>query len=309
MDEFALIRRWFTDRGARRRDVRIGVGDDAAVLRPPPDHELLLTTDTLVAGRHFPAGNFPPAALGHRALAVSLSDIAAMGGTPAWALLALNLPEAREEWIAAFADGFSALAERCNVALAGGNIARGPLAVTVTVAGFVATGEALLRSGACAGDALFVTGVLGGGAAGLRALAAGASADAPEVRAYARPEPRLRAGQALATLAHAAMDISDGLAGDLAKLLAASGELGAELDAHTLPLAPGATLNDALGPSDDYELLLAVPESAAGAVANLSAADVDCTLTRIGRIAAEPGVRLDGRPVSALALDGYRHFA
>ncbi|MGH8270745.1 MAG: thiamine-phosphate kinase [Gammaproteobacteria bacterium] len=308
MDEFALIRRYFTDRGARREDVRIGVGDDAAVLRPPPGHELLLTTDSLIAGRHFPDQGFPPEALGHRALAINLSDIAAMGGTPAWALLALTLPEVREEWIAEFADGFSLLAERCEVALVGGNIARGPLAATVTVTGFAATGEALVRSGAQAGDALFASGALGGGAAGLRAFIGGAAVDAPEVAAYAWPEPRLRAGQALATLAHAAIDISDGLVGDLAKLLAASGDLGAELEAHALPLAFGANLGDALGPSDDYELLVAVPESAVGAVESLSDADPGCALTRIGRITPQPGIRLDGRSVSARALGGYRHF-
>lgn len=308
MDEFTLIRRYFMDRGARRSDVRIGVGDDAAVLRPPSGQELLLTTDTLVAGRHFPDEGFPPAALGHRTLAVNLSDIAAMGGTPAWALLALTLPEVREEWIAAFADAFSGLAEHCDVALVGGNVARGPLAVTATVAGFAATGEVLARGGARAGDALFVTGALGGGAAGLRALAAGAPADAPEVAAYVRPEPRLRAGQTLASLANAAIDLSDGLAGDLAKLLEASGGLGAELTSDAIPLAPGAALDDALGPSDDYELLFAVPESAADAVAGLSVADVGCVLTRIGCIAAAPGIRLNGRAVSARALGGYRHF-
>lgn len=305
MDEFELIRRYFTGRGARRSDVRVGVGDDAAVLDVPPGCELLLTTDGLVSGRHFPAEGFPPAALGHRALAVSLSDVAAMGGTPAWALLALVLPEADGGWLSGFATGFAGLAERCEVALAGGNIARGPLAVTVTVAGFVPAGEALLRGGARAGDALFVTGALGGGAAGLRAFVAGASADAPEVAAYARPEPRLHAGRMLAPFAHAAIDVSDGLIGDLAKLLAASGGSGAELESAALPLVPGASLEDALGPSDDYELLVAVPESAAADVAGLSGAD--CALTRIGRVAAEPGVRMDGVPLRS--LDGYRHFA
>lgn len=302
MDEFELIRHYFTGRGARRGDVRVGVGDDAAVLAVPPGCELLLTTDSLVAGRHLPTEGFPPAALGHRALAVSLSDVAAMGGTPAWALLALVLPEAEEDWLADFATGFAGLAERYEVALAGGNVARGPLAVTVTVAGFVRAGEALRRRGARAGDALFVTGALGGGVAGLRALAAGASADAPEAAAYARPEPRLRAGRALAPLAHAAIDVSDGLVGDLAKLLAASGGLGAELESAALPLASGATLEDALGPSDDYELLGAVPESAD--VAGLAGAD--CALTRIGRVASEPGVRMDGVPLRS--FDGYRHF-
>ncbi|MGH8273216.1 MAG: thiamine-phosphate kinase [Gammaproteobacteria bacterium] len=304
MDEFDLIRRYFTGRGARRADVALGVGDDAAVLAPPPGHELLLTTDTLVGGRHFPEQDFPPEAVGHRALAVNLSDIAAMGGVPAWALLALTLPEVDESWLAAFADGFAALAERFEVALVGGNMARGPLAITVTVAGFAAAGSATTRDGARAEDALWVTGALGGGAAGLRALSAGESVDAPAVAAYARPEPRLAAGRALAPRAHAAIDISDGLLGDLAKLLAASGGLGAELDRKALPLAPGATLADALGSSDDYELLVAAPESKTETLA--ASRVLDSAFTRIGRVVAEPGIRLDGESVNGR---GYRHFA
>ncbi len=303
VDEFELIRRFFSGRGGVREDVRIGVGDDAAVLVPPAGHELLFTTDTLVAGRHFPSAGFPPAALGHRALAANLSDIAAMGARPAWALLALVLPGSDEPWVAAFAEGFATLAERFEVALVGGNLARGPLSVTVAVAGFARSGEALARVGALPGDLLYVTGALGGGTAGLRALAAGAVPDAPEVGAYVRPEPRVAAGRAFASLAHAAIDISDGLIGDLAKLLTASGNRGAELESAALPLAPGATLADALGPSDDYELLVAIPETGADAVSALP--DCGCRLTRIGRVVETPGVRLDGEPVSAR---GYRHF-
>lgn len=306
MDEFALIRRYFTGLGARRDDIVLGVGDDAAVLAPPPGRELVLTTDTLVAGRHFPNEGIPPAALGHRALAVNLSDIAAMGAEPAWTLAAVTLPEADESWLEGFAEGFATLAEHCGVALVGGNLARGPLAVTVTVAGFVAAGKAFTRAGARAGDLLCVTGALGGGAAGLRAFAAGAAADAPEVAAYLRPEPRWRAGLGLAAHAHAAIDISDGLLGDLARLLAASGDLGAELDSRSLPRAPGATLADTLGPSDDYELLVAVPDSGLEAVGNAEGTDPDRSLTRIGRVVVKSGIRLDGRPAAA---EGYRHFA
>ncbi|MGH8428281.1 MAG: thiamine-phosphate kinase [Gammaproteobacteria bacterium] len=308
MDEFELIERFFKDRGAHRGDVVLGVGDDAAVLAPPPGHELLFTTDTLVAGRHFPADGFPPRALGHRALAVNLSDIAAMGGKPAWALMALSLTIADEGWLAEFAGGFATLAERCDVALVGGNLARGPLAVTVTLAGFASVGESLARSGARVGDMLFVTGALGGGAAGLRALGQGAAIDSPQVRPYAWPEPRVNAGHALASYVHAAIDISDGLAGDLAKLLAASGGLGAELESDAVPLAPGATLADALGPSDDYELLLAIPSALAAAVAALSPARLGCSLSRIGRVVATPGIRLGGEQFTAETLQGYRHF-
>lgn len=302
MDEFGLIERFFSGRGARRTDVVLGIGDDAAVLAPPAGRECLLTTDTLVAGRHFPAAGFPAEALGHRALAANLSDIAAMGGVPAWALLALVLPEGDARWAAAFADGFSALAERFEVALVGGNVARGPLSVTVTLAGFARPGQALARRGARAGDALIVSGVLGGGSAGLRAFIRGDTARAESVRAYAWPEPRVRAGRWLAARAHAAIDVSDGLAGDLGKLLGGAASLGAELDARALPLAPGAVLEDALGPSDDYELLAAVPESV---LQGPGAPPEHCAFTRIGRVSSTPGIRLDGR---TLAAAGYRHF-
>lgn len=307
MDEFAAIARHFARLGEARPDVRVGVGDDAAVLAPPADTELLLTTDTLVADRHFPETGFPPDALGHRALAVNLSDIAAMGGEPAWALLALVLPEADDEWLAAFAAGFGRLAARADVALAGGNLASGPLSVTVTAAGFVPAGQALLRRGAHAGDVLFVTGALGGGAAGLRAIRAGAPADAPEAVAFSRPEPRLHAGRALAHYARAAIDVSDGLVGDLAKLLEASGGLGADLEAAAVPRAAGATLAEALGPSDDYELLLSIPAAAAEAVSALSAGTLGCAVHRIGRVVETPGIRVDGHPADAAAA-GYRHF-
>ncbi len=303
MDEFAVIERFFRGRGAARTDVRLGVGDDAAVVEPDPGKELVLTTDTLVAGRHFPAGGFPPGALGHRALAVNLSDLAAMGAEPAWALLSLTLPEADEAWLEAFADGFGSLAERTNVALVGGNLSAGPLTVCVTLAGQVDAGCSLVRSGAREGDALYVTGGLGGGAAGLRALSEGQPIESPQVRSYALPEPRLEASRSLVQCAHAVIDVSDGLLGDLAKLLAASGNLGADLSAAAIPLAPGAALEDALGPSDDYELLVSLPQAAGeGASASLG-----CEWHRIGIVGAGPGIRLDGEAVAGESR-GYRHF-
>lgn len=304
MDEFELITRYFTACGARRNDVVLGVGDDAAIVAPAAGRSLVLTTDTLVADRHFPAEDFSPAALAYRALAVNLSDLAAMAAVPAWALLSLTLPEVDEHWIQAFASAFSELAQRFDVALVGGNLARGPLAVSVTLAGQVEPDKTLTRSGARVGDALYVTGALGGGAAGLRALQNGAVMKAPEVAAYARPVPRVKAARELAPYASAAIDISDGLFGDLAKLLVASGSLGAELVADDIPLAPGAALGDALGPSDDYELLLSIPP------AQLSAVNwerLDCELHCIGRVCAGPGVRLDGRAQDAAAR-GFKHF-
>lgn len=304
MDEFELIARYFTGRGACRGDVTLGVGDDAAILEPAPDYSLVLTTDTLVAGRHFPERDFPPKALGHRALAVNLSDLAAMGAEPAWALLSLTLPDADETWLGLFANGFSTLAERTEVALVGGNIARGPLSVGVTLAGQVERGKALTRAGARPGDTLWVTGALGGGAAGLRALREGAPIEAPAVAAYAWPEPRVQAGRKLAAHADAAIDISDGMAGDLAKLLAASGGLGADLVAGDIPLADNATLDDALGPSDDYELLLSIPKAEASTI---DVTRLGCELRCIGRIRQAPGIHLDGRPLGD-AVHGYNHF-
>ncbi len=304
MDEFAVIERFFRGRGAARSDVHVGVGDDAAIVSPAPGRELVLTTDTLVAGRHFPAEGFPAHALGHRALAVNLSDMAAMGAAPAWALMSLTLPEADETWLEAFADGFSSLAERLDVALVGGNLAVGSLTVCVTLAGQGERGHLLKRSGAREGDALYVTGRLGGGTAGLRALRAGAPIDHPQVRTYARPEPRVEAGRILARHAHAAIDVSDGLLGDLAKLLAASGGLGADLSSVAMPLASGAKLEDALGPSDDYELLVSLPEAEGEQVAT----QLGCEWHRIGCITAGPGIRLDGEAVMAESR-GYRHFS
>lgn len=308
MDEFEVIRRYFSGVGALREDVDFGVGDDAAVVRVPKGCELLLTTDSLNAGIHFPAQDFPPEALGHRALAASLSDIAAMGGEPAWAMLALTLPAAEPPWFQAFTTGFARLAERHEVALVGGNLARGPLSVTVAVAGFVAAGTALARGLGRAGDRLFVTGRLGGGRSGLRALAAGAPIDSPEVLSYSRPEPRIHAARVLAGYAHAAIDVSDGLLGDLAKVLRASGDLGAALESAAIPLAAGASLADALGPSDDYELLVSVPRDAAGGIEAVAAGRIGCNLTCIGELTAEPGILLDGHPVAAATVAGFRHF-
>lgn len=304
VDEFELIARYFTGRGAPREDVVLGVGDDAALLEPSPGHSLVLTTDTLVAGQHFPERDFPPATLGRRSLAVNLSDVAAMAAVPCWALLSLTLPDVDEAWLEQFAGSFSDLAARTGVALAGGNLSRGPLSVTVTLAGQVRHGEALTRSGARAGDTLWVTGALGGAAAGLRALQQGAAIDAPEVAAYAWPQPRVEVARELAPLATAAIDISDGLGGDLSKLLDASGGLGAELFAGDFPLAPGASLEDGLGPSDDYELLLSIPQAA---TSGLDVERLDCALHCIGRIAPGPGLYLDGRPLDGPGY-GYSHF-
>jgi thiamine-monophosphate kinase len=239
--EFELIDRFFAKLGATRPDVLLGVGDDAALLVPPPAEVLALCVDTLVEGVHFPTG-LDAADIGWRALAVNLSDLAAMGAKPAWATLALTLPrldEAMEDWLEAFALGFDALARQHGVALVGGDTTRGPLTISVTAAGFVPAGQSLQRSGARVGDLVYVTGWPGDAAAGLELLqgkrqcASRADRSILESR-FRRPEPRVAVGQKLRGLAPACIDVSDGLAQDLGRLAAASG-VGARLRVNELP--------------------------------------------------------------------------
>jgi thiamine-monophosphate kinase len=315
LGEFDLIERYFR-RTSPRRDVLLGVGDDAALLEVPPGRALVAATDTLVEGRHFLPGA-PPRSIGHQALAVNLSDLAAMGAEPAWALLSLSLPQPDERWLAGFADGFFALADASGVALVGGDTVRGPLVVTVEVLGFVEPARALTRSGARPGDALFVSGSLGDSAAGLATLlrvGASAASDDPLVQRHLFAQPRLALGQALAGIATAGMDVSDGLLGDLHKLCAASG-VGATLDLDALPLSealvsrhsPEECEKFAVHGGDDYELLFTLPadrpfpgESASGELPRL---------TRIGRITAGRGVRCTrGGTEVAISSTGYDHF-
>jgi thiamine-monophosphate kinase len=310
--EFELIARWFTPPPGA--GVLLGVGDDAALLAPRAGEVLAAATDTLVEGIHFPSGS-PPRSIGHRALAVNLSDLAAMGAEPRWALLALTLPALDERWLDGFAAGFAELAARSGCALVGGDTTRGPLAVTVTVLGAVPAGGALRRAGARVGDALCVSGTLGDGAGGLRAaqgdLPPGAASDALRAR-FELPEPRLALGRALRGVAHACIDVSDGLVADLGHLLSASG-VGATVEVDALPtsdalraVCAAQARELALTGGDDYELAFAcAPE----ALAALGAAGV--ALTRIGTVEAAPGLRLvdgAGRPVT-VARGGHDHFA
>jgi thiamine-monophosphate kinase len=303
LGEFELIRRFFMrDEAARgaRPGVILGIGDDAAVLALPPDTELVAAVDTVVAGRHFPEGT-DAHSIGHRALAVNLSDLAAMGATPAWATLALTMPSVDAAWLERFAAGILDLADSHGVTLVGGDTTRGPLTVSVQIMGHVPRGAALRRSGAHAGDLMAVTGTLGDGGAGLAFVT---TPPAPENRAAALelirrfdyPAPRVRFGLAARGIATAAMDLSDGLVADLPKLAQASG-LAAHVAVERLPLSsamraavPLTQARDfALGAGDDYELLLAVPpprytelEAAAG--------QLNLTLTRIGEFRDGGGV-------------------
>jgi thiamine-monophosphate kinase len=317
LGEFDIIARYFS-RPARRDDVLLGVGDDAALLQPPAGQALVAATDTLVEGRHFLPGT-PAAALGHQALAVNLSDLAAMGAEPAWCLLSLSLPQADAGWLESFAEGFYALAAQHGVALVGGDTVAGPRIITVEVLGFVPPGEALRRRGARAGDHVYVSGTPGMAAAGLELLRSGTAAfDSPDprVRRFLRAEPRLALGRALRGIATAAMDVSDGLLGDLGKLTASSG-VGAVIDLERLPLdgvqAQGAgrqsALQCVLHGGDDYELLFTAPADAAERLARIAEAGA-CPLHRIGSVVAGAGVTClrEGRPV-AMAGRGYDHFA
>lgn len=322
--EFALIARLVEAMPCRRDDVLLGPGDDAALLRPPPGTDLVQTVDTCLEGVHFPAG-LPAEDVGWRSLAVNLSDLAAMGAEPAWGLLSLALPEPGEAWLDAFMRGVRGAAEaaaaecataqgaaaggtgeaRRALALVGGDTVRGPLAVSFSLTGFVPRGTALTRAGACPGDEIWVTGPLGGGAAGLAAWRRG---DVAAARPFLRPRARLAEGQALRGLASAAIDVSDGLAQDLGHVLAASG-VGAVVIAEQVPVHSSATLSMALNGGDDYQLCFTVPAERRPALEAAAAAWPEPPV-RIGIIRAAAGLELQsgGRAVP-LPAGGWDHFA
>ena len=300
--EFGLIARHFQRPGlANPGQVALGIGDDCALLTPTPGRQLAISSDMLLQGRHF----FPdvdPAALGHKALAVNLSDIAAMGARPLGFTLALALPEANDDWLAPFASGLFALADATACPLIGGDTTRGPLNICITVFGEVLPGRALLRSAAQLGDDVYVSGTLGEArlALEIRRHTPWALEHTPEPAWAAlnerldRPSPRLELGQALGAWAHAALDISDGLVGDLHHILRASG-VGAEIEWCSLPrTATIAALPEAhqqtclLHGGDDYELLFTAPVQARSSLQ--AAAQASRTpVQRIGRITAEAG--------------------
>jgi len=313
--EFELIERYFGGRGARREDVLAGVGDDGALVAAAPGATLVMALDTLVDGVHFPAG-FDARFVGHRALAVNLSDLAAMGADPAWALLGLTMPSVSEPWLSGFSAGFDALARRHGVALVGGDTTRGPLTITVSLAGTVPDGCALRREGARAGDDLWVSGTPGDAAAGLAILqgrlnAQGRARDALLAR-FQLPQARVALGAALRGIATSCIDVSDGLLGDLGKLCAASG-VGADLASRELPLSAGlcsvappeARIAWALTGGDDYELLFTADPAER---ARLAALDAGVVLRRIGTVTGAQGVLVDGEPPRRDAGHGFDHF-
>lgn len=316
LGEFELIETFLSRLGERRNDVVLGVGDDAALLRPPPGLELACAVDTIVEGVHFPA-DLPAEDVGHRVLAVNLSDMAAMGAEPAWALLALTMPRADAEWLRRFARGLHGLAREHGTAVVGGDMSAGPLSATVAILGFVPAGQALRRAGARAGDEVWVSGTPGDAAAGLAALTGTLEAPpgvlAPLIERFRRPQPRVALGLVLRGIASACIDVSDGLVADLGKLCSASG-VGASLDSTCLPFSaamrgaadPARARRLALAGGDDYELLFTVPPGTDGVPLGRSAG---VGLTRIGSIDGGAGVRIDGAAAVAELGHGFDHFA
>ena len=326
--EFDLIERIKT-RAATRPDVILGIGDDAALLQVPGGHELVLSTDTLIAGVHFPADTAAQD-IGWKALAVNLSDLAAMGAQPAWVSLALTMPEADGEWLDAFLDGFCELSNEHQVALVGGDTTRGPLSITIAAHGFVPAGMALRRDGACFNDDIWVTGTLGDAAGALSQWRGNGLMSAKLRFRLDRPTPRIAAGIALRTLANAAIDVSDGLVADLGHVLRRSGGrsrhpaiaphgVGAQLDLGRLPtsrtLAEHFPREDErwrlqLGVGDDYELCFTAAPANALAIEQAMAA-CNTAATVIGRITAETGLHLRTSEGATFELgaNGYQHFS
>jgi thiamine-monophosphate kinase len=316
LGEFDLIAKYF-DRPVRR--AVLGIGDDCALLEPTPGMQLAVSSDLLVEGRHF-VSTVAPERLGHKALAVNLSDLAACGAAPLAYTLALALPRADEAFLDGFARGLHALADAHGIELVGGDTSAGPLAICITVFGEVPPGAALRRDGARAGDDLWVSGTPGDARLALELLR-GTLALPGEAFARARvamelPQPRIALGLALRGVATAAIDVSDGLLGDLGHVLARS-RVGATLDVDALPasdllaalpLEPRREL--ALAGGDDYELLFTAPPARRDAV-HAAAADGGVRVTRIGRIDAQSGVRLrdaEGRAVAPPREPSFDHF-
>jgi len=319
--EFDIIREFFATQGLHRTDVVLGVGDDCAILQVPEGHVLAVSTDTLVSGVHFPV-NALASDIGHKSLAVNLSDLAAMGAEPAWVTLALTLPNINNAWLVDFSHAFFELANHYGVQLVGGDITRGPLSISVHVSGFLPRGTGLTRGGAKAGDSIFVSGNLGD--AGLGLLVHENKIVLPdqlaELQKHAlqklhRPIPQVNLGLALRDVASSAIDVSDGLAADLSHILVAS-DCGATINLDQLPLSDGLTLlkrelnphSLAISAGDDYELCFTVQKNNVN-VLNKLTNKLGVKITKIGEIDKKMGLRLEtqGRAVK-LPSFGFDHF-
>ena len=319
MKEFELIKHFFTKQAVKRKDVLLGIGDDCAVVSTTKNQDVVITTDTLVAGVHFPLGTSPKA-IGHKAVAVNLSDIAAMGAKPSWISLAITLPEVDDDWLNEFCIGVFELCEYYNVQLIGGDTTQGPLSITITAQGVTPEGKYLSRSGANPGDWLYVTGEVGDAALALHHIKEQLLINSDLVeKVQARldfPTPRVLAGQALREYASAAIDISDGLLADLGHICQAS-NVGANVVLDTVPLSEAMkksqlfdeAINFALTGGDDYELLFTVSEdNKVGMETALSHAGVK--ISCIGQINASQTISttLNDNPVP-INSSGFEHFS
>jgi thiamine-monophosphate kinase len=319
LSEFDLIKQYF--RRARAGHAVLGIGDDCALLAPTPGMQTAISTDLLIEGRHFFAGA-DARMLGHKCLAVNLSDLAAMGAKPIGFTLALSLPGADPEWLEAFSGGMFALADLHDCELIGGDTTRGPLAICITVFGEIAPGHALRRDAARPGHDIWISGTLGDARLALagywKEIALDGEALALAAPRMHLPTPRIELGRALAVvpIAHAALDISDGLIGDLAHILEAS-KVGATLDVDALPAGPALARQSlalrrrfALAGGDDYELCFTAPPAQRDAVIATAAA-AGTPVTRVGTIEAQPGLRLVDAAGKALQMDvqGWDHFS
>lgn len=315
MSEFDLITRYFKTQAKNRPDLLLGIGDDCALVKPPSDQLLALSTDTLIEGIHF-LPNTCAQSLGHKALAVSLSDLAAMGAEPSWVLLSLSLPEIEEPWLEDFCRGFFQLANAYHLALIGGNTCQGPLTVSTHIAGFVPPGKALTRSGAQPGDKIYVTGFLGEAGLALQALQHKiplSTAQLAQVQKYLDyPTPQIATGLALRGIASAAIDISDGLAADLGHILEQS-QVGACIFLEQLAIAPllqtipvEKARELILTAGDDYQLCFTVPVERELQLKHTLGGPYHC----IGVVDDNEGLRiLDAHGIPyLLQKKGYEHF-
>jgi thiamine-monophosphate kinase len=319
VNEFELINRFFSRQPVARGDVALGIGDDAAVLEVPAGMQLVVSTDTLNSGVHFPADT-DPVSVGHKSLAVNLSDLAAMGATPAWFTLNLSMPQADENWLTGYCRGLFALAARHGIALVGGDTTRGPLAISIQVCGLVPAGQALLRSGARPGDGIYVTGTLGDAALGLMQhqgrLDAPAAHREQLLQRLHCPAPRVQEGLRLREVASSCIDISDGLCADLGHILERSG-VGARIELDRIPVSDAycasrasLTMDPALTGGDDYELCFTVPAQREAVFAR-TMEEFSCLCTRIGVIESLPGLRIIDAAGGLYhpAARGYDHFS
>lgn len=320
LTEFEIIQQFFTSNKSSRPDVKLGVGDDCAIVHPPLDHDLVMTIDNFIRDVHFEK-HYSAEDIGYKSLAVSLSDIAAMGADPAWVLLSLTLPETNAEWLTDFAKGFFRLIDHFSLQLIGGNTAQGPFNIATQVTGFLPQGTGLRRDAAKPGDLIYVTGTLGDAGLAWQALQRQIKlTDAALEEVLPRlfhPSPRIKEGILLRDMAHAAIDVSDGLAADLMHLLQAS-KVGATIKTHRLPLSktlrtqikPEQAWELALGAGDDYELCFTLPRDRQSEF-EWRFGSFDCGYICIGEIEAEPGLRIvteEGKPY-AVKNKGYLHFS